>query len=832
MQRIDPEVINQLNEIIAQKDEKRSQLIKKFQNDHPQQRHLVEGLLDTESSTSPPPQMPDIDDYQLIRSIGTGANGQVYLAHHSDGSKVAIKVPNVWLSSEQLHRFKHESELLKRLNHDSIAKIYSVGEFNVQNQKMPYIVMEYVDGIDIKTYCQEAGLSHQGCVELMIEVLAAIQHAHQNRVIHRDLKPDNIIVDKEGVPKIIDFGIATLANDATRAMTQLTKTGEVVGTLSYMSPEQVSGAEALDSRSDVYSCGVVLYEILVNQLPYQINPAQIFSAISAIIEQPIKPLSQHAVLVNESLAAVVHHALMKEPNKRFQSANEFANDLGRWLNNEPVTSQALSKFYWVKQAAKNNKALVAGTALAFTGLLLGLVFAVSFAIKEKDARTLADTRAESNRQAIEFINDLFENADPGKSLGETITVKQVVSNADYAVDNTLAKEPQVAAQIRLILGNVNFSLERFAEADKHYDKALSLISESGDIYPDLITQKIKLLGATTKFEQQLKLIDQAKVTINSIENGDLLDQITIAQAANFSVNNKLDEAIQMLQVLLAKEGVEPANVIAAKKQLGRVYREEGKFKQAHEVFAELVKDGVALYGELHPLTIDLRQELGLSLRYLNRLDEAVTIYLKVVEDAQKAFTDESLTTLLARVNLTVAYMYQGDFEKAEKETADILPKMVKQLGSLHQYAMSTRNIRAGALDNLGRVDEAIELYKEALAAFAQSENKINPTAMSVQHNMAIAYTKKDDYEMAAQLYQDLIPKCIDQLGKENHQCLIFADSMAAVEIERGNLGAAQELLAYTTAALIEQFGDDHFRVKASQERHQKLAEKKAEQLVN
>lgn len=828
MNPTDPQLITKLNAIAASKGKKQRTLIQAFIKEHPQHKQLVQPFEQTQSEM-PATGLPHIEGYEINRLIGTGASGRVYLAHTPDHEEVAIKIPNGWLSDEQLQRFKHESELLKRLSHNSIAKIYAVGETHQGHNTTPYIVMEYVNGTDIRTHCEKHQLDQRACVQLLLQVLEGIQHAHQNRVIHRDLKPTNIVVGKNGKPKIIDFGIATLADDSTQTMTQLTKTGEVIGTLSYMSPEQISGSDQLDSRSDVYSCGVILYELLVGSLPHKVNPAQFFSAVHAIVNEPIKPITDHQVAIDDSLAAVVHHALIKAPGKRFQSAHEFATDLKRWMDGEAVESQTLSKWYWVQQAAKKNKALVAGTSLAFAGLLMGLVFAISFANKEQAARALADSRSESNRKVVAFINDLFVNADPGKALGESITVKQVVNSADYAVDKKLADSPHVESQIRLILGNVNQSMERFDVALDHYNKALSLILQSDELYPILVTEKIKALGATSKFEQQISLINQAKEELNAKDHGHLLDRIEIEEAANYSVNNKLDDAIRKLLDLKQRGGLNTENTIALKKQLGRFYREKGEFTESEKVFAELVEDGTRSYGSRHPLTIDLRQELALSLRYLNRLDDAIAIYLGVVQDARSAFSDDSLTTLLVRVNLAVAYMYKGDFKQAEQITAEVLPKMITLLGPLHQYTMSTRNIRAGALDNLGRIDEAIAIYKETLNAFAQSENKNNNVALTVSHNMAVAYSKKNDHQKAAEIYQELIPRCLKQMGEDSHHCMIFADAMAEVEIHRGNWDAAQSWLDYSSPGLLNVFGPDHHRVKSNQKRQKDLNQKRVNQ---
>ncbi len=828
MTELNQTILKALHQIQNSEGAQREHLVAQFRTQHPSHVEwlaMVEFSSESSQADGRSDAIPSINDYEIKKVIGSGANGTVYLAH-KQGQTVAIKVPNAWLSDENLHRFKHEAELLARLDHPTVASIIDVGEYTLQGRSMPYIVMEYIDGQDIKSHCEQHQLNHKAKVELLLPVLDAIQHAHQNQVIHRDIKPENIVVDAKGNAKLIDFGIATLMQDATRSLTQLTQTGAVIGTLSYMSPEQVSGDKSLDSRSDIYSCGVVLYELLSGQLPHQINPAQFFAAVSSIIQDPARDITDHGVVINESLAAVVHQALAKKAQNRYQTALGFAQDLKRWLAHEPVLAQGRSRFFWLKQVAQKHKALVAGVSVAFLGMLGGMIFAISFAIKEKQAREQADLRAESNRQVVQFLNDLFVNADPAQALGETITVKQVVASANYSVNSELSEIPAVEAQIRLILGNVNQAMELYEEAQAHYNKGLALISSEDDVYPELSTQKVVNLGHQTAYDQQLQLIQQLRPQLTELGRRNLLNTLSIEEAGIYAVNGKSEQAIKLLEQLKQEAQLDTEAQIAVDKHLGYIYRDQGAFELAIELFKRLANQAAERYGHNHPVTIDLRQEWALSLRKYNQLDQAIEIYQGVVADAEQSIGANSLTTLLARVNLAVAYMYAGDFAQAETETAELLPKMINTIGPLHQYTLSLRNIRAGALDNLGRLDEAIAMYQSALDLFAISENKENPTVLTLRHNIATVYFKQEKYHEVALIYEALIPECQAKLGKENPQCVIFADAMAAAQIELGELQAAEQWLSYSNPALIKLFGADHPRVAASNRRLKKLTEQK------
>ncbi|MCB1582310.1 MAG: serine/threonine protein kinase [Xanthomonadales bacterium] len=824
------QIFEQLNAIAHAEDHQKQALIDTFKANHPEEIHWLDMIVSEPKSNSTDTYIPTIPNYQVIKVIGSGANGTVYLATNQLQQQVAIKTPNVWLSDEQIARFKHEGQLLARLQHPNIAQVLDVGEFKTNQGIMPYLVLEYIEGINIDEYVQQKQLGTQQVVHLFQSVLAAVQFAHQKQVIHRDIKPDNIIVDEQGIPKLLDFGIATLDTNATFAMTQLTHTGEIVGTLAYMSPEQVSGSDDMDSRTDIYSCGVVLYQLISGRLPYEVDASQLFSAINKILNETPQNITQFNVQIDASLAAIIHHAIEKQPTNRFQTAHDFNKDLDAWLNNEPIQSQQLSKWYWLKQAAKNNRALVTGTALAFLGLLTGLVFAISFALKEQQARTLADQKAEANRQVVQFINDLFVNADPSESLGESITVKQVIESAQYSVENNLADDAAVEAQIRLVLGNAFDAIEMYPSAIAQYNQGLNRIDVSDELFFELSTQKLSSLTSNTEFESLMADINQlknklAESSMSPSQKQSFTNKILLEEAAYYSTNTQSDQALKILKQLKQQADLDFNMQVAVDKNLGYIHRQLGESDQAETIFRQLLSECQNRLGQTHPITLDLVQELALTLRQKNQLEEALALYETLVHDTEKNYGENSLSTLLAKINKATAHMYAGEFAKADEMTAGLLEKMIEHVGPMHQYTLTLRNIRGGALDNVGKWDEALALYQETLDLFLKSESKDNFHIISLPHNMAVILFKQKEFKKAHQIYFETRPKCEAILTLDHPMCAIMADAHAAVLIELGQLDQATQLLSYSNPKLIEKYGEDHPRVKSSNERLELLKQK-------
>ncbi|MCX7545867.1 serine/threonine-protein kinase [Marinicella gelatinilytica] len=816
-----------LKQISQTNGPQRQALVEQFQKKYPDKLDWLDAVPKDSEAAIEPGFMPEIPGYKLVKLIGRGANGRVFLATDQSGRQCAVKIPNMWLNDDQLSRFHHEVKVLSRLDHPNIAKVKDFGDFQVADQKLPFLVMDYIPGIAIDRYVQQQSLSATQIIDLSLQVLDALQYAHLKSVIHRDIKPDNIIVKEDGQPILLDFGIATLGDDATHMLTQLTGTGDIVGTLAYMSPEQITGSDKSDLRSDIYAMGVVIYQLLSGRLPIQVDAGQFFSAVHDIINQTPPSLATINRDIDDGLAAVVHHAMEKNAKQRYQSVSELLKDLSAWLNQEPLSVAHLSSWYWLKQAARKNKALVTGASLAFLGLLTGLVFAVSFGLKEQQARSLAEQKAESNRQVVQFINDLFVNADPTESLGEAITVKQVIQGAQYSVDKDLSDEPQVEAQIRLVLGNVFDAIELYPAALSQYQKGLDRLETKDQLYFEIATQKLITLASNTQFEQLMLSIEQLKAQLhnadlNEREINALNNKILFEEATFYTANGKMVEALAVINELQQQTDLDLNQQFAVNKYRAHIHRQMGEVHQAEKLFRSELEKAKTVFGESHPTTLSLIQELTLALQETNKIDEALELYDTLIEGMKQNYGENSASTFVAKMNKATTYMYAGDFAQADVMTAELLPKMIEHIGPMHQFTLTLRSIRGGVLDNTGQLDEALAMYQETLDLFLQSESKDNYTTLIIPHNMAIVYNKQSKYQKANEVYKTYRPQCEATLSLEHPLCIIMADSHADILIQLGEYKKAAELMAYSNPALIEKYGAEHYRVIESNKRLKKL----------
>jgi tetratricopeptide (TPR) repeat protein len=290
-------------------------------------------------------QQSAVRGYRIVREIGRGGMGVVYEAEQqSPRRRVALKVlGGPYADTQHIRMFRQEIQTLARLQHPTIATIHEAGQTQEQYH---FFTMELVSGGPLTEYVRQAELSARGRLELFLKICDAVQYAHDNGVIHRDLKPSNIIVDQDGNPKILDFGLARIVDpDATLTATA-TRTGRIMGTLAYMSPEQARGnSDAIDPRSDVYSLGMILYELLADRLPYVFSKTLPHEALRLICEEPPTPPSKFDRRLRGDLETVVLKALEKERDRRYQSPAELADDIRRQLEGEPVVARRPSKLY-------------------------------------------------------------------------------------------------------------------------------------------------------------------------------------------------------------------------------------------------------------------------------------------------------------------------------------------------------------------------------------------------------------------------------------------------------------------------------------------------------
>jgi hypothetical protein len=389
-----------------------------------------------------------IGRYRILRLIGEGGMGTVYEAEQQQPRRiVALKVIRPGsMSPERLRRFEQESQALGRLQHPGIAQVFEAGTADPGFGPQPYFAMEFIRGETLRDYMQVHQPSSRQRLELMAKVADAVNHAHQRGLIHRDLKPGNILVDETGQPKVLDFGVARVTDSDTQA-TRQTDLGELVGTLAYMSPEQVlADPMELDTRSDVYALGVNLYELLAGRLPYVISK-KLHEAVKTIREEDPTRLSSVSRAYRGDIETIVAKALEKDKARRYASAADLAADIRRYLNHVPIAARPASTTYQVRKFVRRHKAFVFGLAAVFSVLLAGIVVSGHETVRAKRAEQ--DAVKERDRALNAQRSASRERARAEAEAREALSAKALAEQRAWEAqrERTRAEREAVAAQV-------------------------------------------------------------------------------------------------------------------------------------------------------------------------------------------------------------------------------------------------------------------------------------------------------------------------------------------------------------------------------------------------
>ena len=400
--------------------------------------------------------------------------GTVYKAEQDAPRRiVALKVikPGV-LSPDHLHRFGRETEVLGRLKHPGIAQIYDAG--TAAGGHTPFFAMEYVAGRPLTRYAEAAQLDTSARLTLLAQVADAVHHAHQRGVIHRDLKPSNILVDETGQPKILDFGIARVTDSDVQATLQ-TSAGEVVGTLPYMSPEQIAADPLeLDTRSDVYALGVILYELLARRLPIDVSRRNLTEAARAITDDEPAPLREADTTLDGDVERIVTKALEKQKNERYQSAADLAADIRRYLADEPIAARPLTALYQLRKFTRRHRALVGGAAATLAALVVGLVATGYFMFEARAERDRAEQEATKAVAINDFLQETLGSANPYEGTGREVSVLDALGVATEKINESFADQPEIRAAVAHTIGSTYRDLGEIDRAEPLLRSALEI----------------------------------------------------------------------------------------------------------------------------------------------------------------------------------------------------------------------------------------------------------------------------------------------------------------------------------------------------------------------
>ena len=701
-----------------------------------------------------------IGQYRILGIVGEGGMGTVYEAQQERPSRtVALKViRRGGLSASHLRRFEHESQVLGRLQHPGIAQIYEAGTVkDAQGRMIPFFAMELIRGTSLLRYAAKKALGTRERLDLMARICDAVSHAHQRGVIHRDLKPGNILVEESGQPRVLDFGIARATDSDVQQTTMHTDIGQIMGTLPYMSPEQVGGNPLdLDTRSDVYALGIIAYELLAGRLPYKVDERIIHEAVRIIREEEPASLSSINRSLRGDVETIVGKALEKEKARRYESADAFASDIRRYLKNEPIAARPASAWYQTKKFAQRHKATVVGLATAFVLLCVGLVVTSWQAAKARKERDRA-------QKVVAFMDQMLQGAGPSVALGrDTAILKEMMDAAAARIEKGELKDaPGAELKLRGTIGDVYRELARFPDAAKMLEPAPALARslQSGDSAE--AAEALGLLGTLYKDQADFKKGEPT-----------------------------LREAVAMMR-RLSPSG--DATVAGGLRDLAVLLADQGNLKEAEQ----LMREALALYKRDVPgddtRVATLLSDLGAALEDQGRVEEAESLHREALAMNQRLFPGDHPETATSLNNLAVVLRMNEDPKdaaEAEELFRTALAMNRRLLPGDHPNIGSGINNLASFLQGQGELKEAEALFRESLAMRRRLFPGGHTSVATGLNNLALLLQREDQYpEAEAMIRESLAMR--QRLFKGDHPSVALdLNNLSLLLRDRGDLTAS------------------------------------------
>jgi len=714
---------------------------------------LVRIALDDPESTavtpgSEPQPGSTIGPYRLVERIGEGGMGVVYRAEQKEPVRrtVAIKLIRGGLDTAQVvARFEAERQALALMDHPGIARIHDAG---TTGDGRPYFVMEYVAGEPITTYCDRRRLGTGQRLGLFVDVCDAVQHAHHRGVVHRDLKPANVLVtevDREPAVRIIDFGVAKATRHKLTARTLVTQLGLAVGTPEYMSPEQASGTGLdVDTRTDVYSLGVLLYELLVGELPFspvELRRVAFDEALRRIREEdPPRPSQRLATLGDGSgesaakrstdprtlgrelqgdLDWIVMKALEKDRNRRYGSPAELVADVRRHLADEPVVAGPPSAAYRARKFVRRHRlgvAVVTTVVFALVATAVGTSYGL---VRALAAERVARENARTAERVSDFLVGLFEVTDPNISQGRDLTAREVFDAGAEKVESELAGEPLLQGRMLRSFGAVYLNLGLTRDAARVLERAIELERRGGARQAEATTAEI---------------LAHTYVQLNRNEEAEALATRAIAIWQDLGIDD--DPAFAEAYYVLG----------FSQRIRGDAANAERNLRRAFEILGR---------GPDPPPAKMFRCLASLASIYwvledLERFDQGSR---KALDYARSHGIGNNLGTIGVERWIGLAHFWRGQLKEAERIHREVLERQFAMIGGDSPGTLDTRWDLADIVREQGRYAEAAELGTDLVTACEQVMGRNDRETVAAMAFTAETLALAGDHRAAAELFE-------------------------------------------------------------------------------
>jgi len=713
----------------------------------------------------------EVGAFRIINRIGEGGMGRVYLAEHKQDPQllVALKVMRPGAGIARVaSRFENERQVLGMMDHHAICLILDGG---TTSHGLPYFVMEYVkDARSLTRYAFENNLDLRERLELFLPICEAVDHGHGKGVLHRDLKPSNILVGPDGAPKLIDFGIARSFDEYGRDTTHLTEAGQLLGTLQYMSPEQILG-KPLDERSDVYSLGVILYELLTRQAPYDVSGKSLVEAARIIEEEePTRP-SQRRIELHGDVETILLKALQKEPHRRYASAADLGRDIRRFLDFRPIVARNPSLVQQASLFVRRHPRLLTAAVLVFVSLFAGVVVSVFWAIdstkKSREARVAAEEARQAREDAeavTDFLTLSLATVDPRRN-SKAPTVERLVRSMTETIPEAFRDRPT-------ILGPLLNTFGRTYEALGRYEKAQVLLTEAHGMLekefgPD-DRRTLKALVALSsahhflgRERQAVELLAPRLPRMREVlgeDDRDLataifnLGWIAMGEGSYEQAEEYLLEALEMRSAIHGETALVTLEVQDA---LAWVYDGQGLWEKGFHLFQYVYDTQEQVHGEVNSETLN---SLGLFYQSAGLYQDAEVMYERALEKDIEALGNDHPDTLVVMANMGIMFEEMGRLEAAEGLLGEASERQIDRLGIDHPSTL-------GTLAALGRVKNRLGFSEEAEEILADVVERISEhPARSGEHGAYLV-----EYG-----------RCLVALGRLEEAEPVFLDASAAL----------------------------------------------------
>jgi eukaryotic-like serine/threonine-protein kinase len=674
-----------------------------------------------------------IGPYAVTRELGRGGMGVVYeAAQEFPKRRVALKTIRPELLSRSMNRrFEHEAEALAALQHPAVAPLYEAGfgpevmpDGTITSSRVAYLAMELVEGKPLTEAAHAMALPAK--IDLLARICDGVDHAHRRGVVHRDLKPGNILVRADGSPKVLDFGVAKLTDAESGGGSIETRVGQIVGTMGYMSPEQVSGdARAVDHRSDVYALGVLMYECLAGEPPLKMGGLSIASAAVLVREREPAPLGRKSAECRGDLEAIAAKALEKDPARRYGSAAALAEDLRRYLRHEPVSARPLTALYHAGKFARRHRGLVASLAAVMVALAGG---AVAFAWQAREARHRAD---DADRTLV-FLTEMLQIATPEVAQGRELTMRDAVDRAEAMLERDTMMRPAVRANLHHMLANIYESLYEHGKSLRHFTAMAEIRErvfgadspeglharlmtiwpmhangrgrEAWDLTNAILPRAIRVLGPD--HETVVDLHSSRSITA-STEYGLSRDEILEIQRY----------AVGRMEGHYGKDSIE-----ADRERMNHAVTlmNFGDAEAAIPMMRACVAWRREKQGPDHPSLLVAMNNLGGVLCNHGDFDEGLGILRETLAGSERLWGADNISTIRRRHDVIMMMFGGGRLDEAEAVLRRQLPIVIKLDGPAGDWSGRTRGMLTTIMLNQGRLDEAEasleSLYRDTLAA--------------------------------------------------------------------------------------------------------------------